>query len=948
MDLRIPTPCRQFSCAISSIDTIKVEKTRGYGEPRTFDVHYTLSNLSDAKGARVLQATIDVPPGLEVVAPSSAQPMLPAEIGPGESASCTWTLRVKDASLIGDTLEVLCKAFFVDPESGAEWPAAEEWCTYDIVVKRFDEDDPRLSCLIEGPDRVYWKGNGYAETPDGEVGLLHYMVTYTNVTSAPVPVASFQQSAIPNCRIFRNPFWPGETIAPGASVSFPVEVRIDALRFDRDIIVRTSAMDEYGLPWSDCEIHTNIPGVPELPCEVEGPEKIVWNTALSTADPAAPQYTLTLNNPLDTVRVDVRVRLDLISAPHLGPAAGDSLVRDSFNVEAKSDQSLQFNMVLQNPPAVPTDDTLLFAITVDGFTYYCSRIVHIDVIDKTVVCTLNAPDQIDESTVLSRALVPLQYNLTNSGTVQVEVDRIELEIAPGSGVMTEDALIRSGGTLTPGNSIPLDWNLRILALRSARTAHFSVTAYGRDDEVIAACTKEIEIEAVESPKCRLNAVDTVRFDRDHVRYEPYPVPLTVMLDNLLDEEETNVVAEIALDLAPRFELNATEVAQKNMPVLDTHSTSVLGWLLIPQRASIAEDQEIIVRYRSDEQTEWKQCSMIIHIEAWPEETGIACSTGGHDSLYADPYYERFIPDPLFVSYTVTNTGTIALTGCEASIVLPKEFVLAGSDSTQLFTSPEFANQQGGPVSPGTLLPNATCTRWWMITPSNQLTAAGPVDITWQWRSDQQGSGDGCSSSIEVVFDSPAGIVLSPKHLYFEAERGGPLPAAQNVQLWTGGGLTMPWSMQPTETWLNANPLSGSQEATVAVQPNSTMLDVGGHAAALNVSAAPSNRSIAVTYVIRKSTSVGDPSMPAALTLEAWPQPVTIGGMLQVAIAGAGDESYRLSLYDMLGRERLSRTLEAGEQWSINVSATQFTPGSYILRVTAVDGTQVSRLLSVIR
>lgn len=86
----------------------------------------------------------------------------------------------------------------------------------------------------------------------------------------------------------------------------------------------------------------------------------------------------------------------------------------------------------------------------------------------------------------------------------------------------------------------------------------------------------------------------------------------------------------------------------------------------------------------------------------------------------------------------------------------------------------------------------------------------------------------------------------------------------------------------------------------------------------------------------------------SLTIETWPQPVMVGGMMRVAIAGARNESYILSLSDMLGRERLSRTLETGEILTLDVTGTQFTPGSYILRAVSADGRLVSRLVSLIK
>ncbi|MBN1449313.1 MAG: T9SS type A sorting domain-containing protein, partial [Bacteroidetes bacterium] len=188
----------------------------------------------------------------------------------------------------------------------------------------------------------------------------------------------------------------------------------------------------------------------------------------------------------------------------------------------------------------------------------------------------------------------------------------------------------------------------------------------------------------------------------------------------------------------------------------------------------------------------------------------------------------------------------------------------------------------------------------------------------------------------------------PLHLYFEAERGDVLPAEQHVRLWTGGGLAMPWTAQPSEWWLDARPVSGSQSAQIAVQPNSTMLDVGAHGAQLLLAATPENRRVEVTYVIRKSTGIGEPPAPGALTLEAWPQPVPSGTRLHVRIGREEGRSCRLTLHDLLGRERVSREVEYGRAESIDLGAVRLAAGVYLLRAVSNEGTQAVRMITMVR
>jgi len=329
-----------------------------------------------------------------------------------------------------------------------------------------------------------------------------------------------------------------------------------------------------------------------------------------------------------------------------------------------------------------------------------------------------------------------------------------------------------------------------------------------------------------------------------------------------------------------------------------------------------------------------------------EEPSISCVTAGHDSVYADRHYEQFIPDPLHLSYTVTNTGTVTLTGCEASIILPSEFTLAGTDSTQSFTAPEYANEQGGPVAEGSILPSASCTRWWKIIPTQAIADTAPKQIRWQWTSDQQGTQSGCERTMYLVPDQLQSIVLTPLHLYFEAEHGGPLPSEQHVQLWTGGGLVMPWTAQPSEWWLDAQPTSGSQSTQISVQPNSTLLDAGAHGADLLFATTPTDRHVAITYVIRKSTGIESPAAPGALTLDAWPQPVAAGAWLHVRIGGEAGGSCRLTLHDLLSRERLTRYAETASPVVIDLGALQLPTGVYLLRAVSANGAQATRMIAL--
>ena len=135
--------------------------------------------------------------------------------------------------------------------------------------------------------------------------------------------------------------------------------------------------------------------------------------------------------------------------------------------------------------------------------------------------------------------------------------------------------------------------------------------------LVSVCTHAVLIEGMEGLICSMSAIDTVRFNRAMINYEPDTVMVQFDLENLLDTEETNIDAVIDLTQASRLVLPATEPASKTIAAIDSHATASLTWKLLPQPAPVAEGQQVTVRYRSDQMSEWKECTATIHIEAWP-------------------------------------------------------------------------------------------------------------------------------------------------------------------------------------------------------------------------------------------------------------------------------------------------------------------------------------------
>jgi hypothetical protein len=68
--------------------------------------------------------------------------------------------------------------------------------------------------------------------------------------------------------------------------------------------------------------------------------------------------------------------------------------------------------------------------------------------------------------------------------------------------------------------------------------------------------------------------------------------------------------------------------------------------------------------------------------------------------------------------------------------------------------------------------------------------------------------------------------------------------------------------------------------------------------------------------------------------------------LHVRICGQSGETCRLTLHDLLGRERMSHAVESGRSVSLDLGVAQLTAGVYLLRAVSENGAQAVRMISV--
>jgi hypothetical protein len=918
-------------------DTVAVDSMRQYISHYEFTLSVELRNRDDRRAALHTRSTIELPEGIVLVegqAPTKTPE--PDMIPPGGFALVSWKLRLDTAALGGwaglwdRMLDVRITHEYQLSNAFESCLTSFSWSRIPLYVKRKDSEIA-AQCAVWAQDTLRLSDDALGHEPS----LLTISGLISNIGTMPIGpgTAALRLGGVggavhPPGDSLRS--WP--SLGPGDT--YPLEwsvrpgKRIDVRHLHAELVV----LDEKGSVTA-CTHDVRVPAIPPLRCALQGPDTV---RILKSGELVPPDIftRILLRNVLDTLVGGAEVELYLSDQTHLRMHPADTLRKPLGFIPPGSVRDARWQLELTQAPAQTVSVPVTVRYRCDGLPDWseCVKDIVLLPMSSDLLCTISAPSSLDAEEVVARQPVDLLATVGNIGVIAESIDRIDLAIGPDAGVTALDPLSQPGGTLAANSDMGRQWRLRALVLRDSRNARFDVTAYGDGDSVLTVCTHDMHIPGIDGLLCDITAPDSVRFVRDELRYHPDPVDVRVTLRNILDERETGIEAELQLAAAPRLRLAPGRSYQQTLPRIDAGGSADFTWPLIPQAGDTDEIQEVIIRYRSVEQGDWKECMATIVIEGWPRIPALRCTVSGHDSLHVDPAYERLIPEPFEVSYTATNTGTVTLHNCEASIVLPPEFELDRGDITLSF----------GDIAPGN-----TVTRWWTLRTTSALSGFGAYPIRWTWRSDEQGGGEGCEHTVHIVPEASSGIVFTPLHLHFEAERNDPLPAAQYVDLWTGGGLSMPWTAQGGDWWLAADPASGDRAARLAVQPVSTALPIGWHATALTIAGQAPNlpRDIAVTYEIHAILSVQTPGERLLKLGEIWPQPVPLNGEARISVNVPAGEYVRIMLYDALGRElallRDGVMPEAYAVLRITPSALRLQPGMYFIRMI-VAGSQAVR------
>jgi hypothetical protein len=390
-------------------------------------------------------------------------------------------------------------------------------------------------------------------------------------------------------------------------------------------------------------------------------------------------------------------------------------------------------------------------------------------------------------------------------------------------------------------------------------------------------------------------------------------------------------------LSPHIGLASGEILNKELDSIQARGTARASWLLeVKGKVDSPVIERIKVLYRPSGDTSWLNCEYDILLNGKERLLRLACSVEGHDSVWADPGYEEIIPKPVQVSYTITNTGNVRLGGCTAAIVLEDPFELyPGIDSVQ----------QYGSINPG-----KSETRSWLLTVAEDRMAPGERTVRWERSCPEAGTEPRCEHRIKLLLGSPSGLVLTPRRLRFEAERNGALPASQQLELRPGGGLVMPWTLQPSTSWLDALPLSGDRRAMIDVRPNTTAMPEGLYLAAIDLQSAypASPPRVDVEYEITKTTGIAPEARPSGLHLEQnYPNPVRTISVIRYHLPTTSYAT--LALYDIYGRRiaTLAEGTHTAGRHTATLDASTLATGVYVCALSA-GGKTAMRAVAVRR
>ncbi len=924
-----------LTATLLGTDTLRIDLDRMSHAPPVIGVRCRVRNQSPVLPSDSVILTLRVP---EYLQPAPGSPPLRqalAPLGPGDSVDVEWRL----LPVIDSIIPLSHLQFSVTYATGGDCPSGDGFDGV-VPVLYTDIPDAEFRCqLFLSPafevnrDTTRLSNDTMLVTLrisniSAGAGRLRYAILRLLEGSGVTLLAPTDSVVVP-------PPVPGKS-----SVEFQWLIGVKSWPFGRPLLLEAVLVDTFGIVVARCTFGDDIRGTFGSICglQVSDPVRVRADDSSFVPDPIV--ATLRIYNPSDTLRPYRDLRLDLSRARHLKAAVGESLRRPDFTIDADTSEGFTWLLRVSPPPNQSVTETVraIYRTNADTTERSCEFVVRILLLGADIDCTVSCVDSLHldgatarytEDTLRVRAVV------RNTGSIAQTIRDVLLRLTPEGAAEPLDPLLRTLQSLGPGKSDTLFWNLRVPVLLLPRTIRFDVFVTAPSGAALSSCAKNVHIPAL-VPECTLAAPDSVRYDAATDTYDPAEFEAVARFENRSDSSYANLRAVLDTTLLQRVTFAPGVTAEQQRATLAPGDAWEVRWRLVPRWADRPYDQRLRVRFFFEPVVPPTLCEQMTSIEGAPRIAMLSCATAGHDSVWADSYYEALIPDPVQLQYTLRNDGSTVLPGCTIAIIPPPMLeLLAGEDSIRAVPA---------------LLPGEAFSAEWRLRIIEERITQAPWTVLWRTECDGMDDIPQCAHAISFVDRSPSGLVVTPWLLRFAAEQGGALPPGEDVQLWTGGGTEPRWNVASSPVWLDAAPITGAGHSVMHTRPNTTALAPGTHAGTLALTALPlSTGGIEVIYDIRTKLGADDASAARGLEIGAmYPNPVPSGTDVLVRLHADAGTAARLELRDLLGR--LRATAEAGEGAAdgatVRIPTTGIAAGTYILTARAA-GRSVSRLLLVL-
>lgn len=890
--------CQLLSCRLEVEDTLIVPNPPEDLVPSEFAITVTIDAEAASGEAVNVIGDLFLPDGVNTLAGDSVVHIVfePDTMAPGTSISRTVMVRPTRAFRT-DTLPYVFIGYYTDSRDDRSCPRPLTVCNAHTRLRRVAEYRPLPECELVVHDSLI----DYPASPPCAPGTVPVQLTLRHRGLAPWDIGTVVLRLADGMGLGFAP--PGDSLRgamrlePGDTLSWTWLLTLplrDAATLAR---VRVHVYDETGREIATCWDEVPLPEMPGQSCALSHAQTITWDVAAGTALTDPIPVSVLVDNRRDSTLGMTTARIDLSRARHLRLDAGETVEKALGTLGRCQQVNAHWRLRLTEPAQTYSTDTVTVWYRFDGdpTERACTGRIQIFRLEKSVSCVLSIPDTLGTlpGDASRHDTLRVMAVIANTGSATVGLKDALLTTVGADGLLAIDPLQQPLAALPAGDTVRLSWRLRVPVSSFAREIRCDLLVTDARNAPVTQCAAAVTVPPIALPlQCTVTMPDSIRVIDGG--YHPAPIPLRVTVHNPSDTLASDLTATLLLDSAPGLRPRAGEATTRSVPSVPQRDSVQLVWTLEAVQAPGADTTqraEVLIQRGGRLLT---TCAASTLLEGMPRFARLSCLASGHDSAYSDPRYERIVPDPLQVWYSILNSGTVEASSCAVTLLLPPDWRLADG----------VAN----PADFGTIAPGDTVTRSWLITPEEGAPWTDHLSIAFTGGCGTDTIAGGCTHQIGLSSTITRDVVFTPLRLQFEAERNGPLPAAQTAQVWTAGAAPIEWSATPSLPWLDALPAMTQGPGSIVVRPNSTDLSVASHTAVIHIgSGQPSSRGITVFYRITDGTSSTPPVAVSLDGMHAYPNPYSPGshGMLHIRLSDAlrdAAEPLHCSIHDLLGRE----------------------------------------------